>query len=53
MHTVLLETLYYKIKTEKVNEKSDKIMKPLWDAKLCLRDTLKDILDEKTREDLM
>ena len=50
LHTTQLETLYYKTKVDQVNEKIEKISKPKWEAKLCLRDTLQNIYDIKVKE---
>lgn len=41
----MLETLFYKTKTEQINLKIDGVLKPRFDAKLCLRDTLQSIYD--------
>ena len=40
LSTTQLETLYYKTKADQFNQKIEKILKPRFDAKLCLRDTL-------------
>jgi uncharacterized protein (DUF2132 family) len=40
-----LETLYYKTKADQFSQKIDKVLKPRFDAKLCLRDTLQRIYD--------
>ena len=50
MNTTVLETLFYQSKTKQVQLKVDAVMKPRFDAKLCLRDTLQNIYDSQVKE---
>lgn len=40
LHTMQLESLYYKTKKAQIDQKIELASKPKFDAKLCLRDTL-------------
>ena len=45
----MLETLFYQSKTEQTYEKVNGVLKPRWDAKLCLKDALQRIYDSSVK----
>ena len=47
--TTQLETLFYQTKTKQAHLKVDGVLKPRWESKLCLRDTLQTIYDAEVK----
>ena len=47
--TMQLETLFYQTKTKQAQLKIDGVLKPRWESKLTLRDTLQRIYDAEVK----